>query len=44
MRRTAYRPPQLRASIAGLLAFLPALAVVLIAVLLGRALALAGLL
>ncbi|SDZ71278.1 hypothetical protein SAMN05518854_11760 [Variovorax sp. YR266] len=44
MRRTAYRPLQLRVSIAGLLAMLPALAVVLIAVLLGRALALAGLL
>lgn len=44
MRWTSYRPVQLRASIAGLLAFLPALAVVLIAVLLGRSLALAGLL
>lgn len=44
MRRTSYRPVQLSASIAGLLALLPAFVVVLIAVLLGRALALAGLL
>lgn len=44
MRRPSHRPMQPRVSIAGLLPLLPALAVVLIAVLLGRALALAGLL
>ncbi|WP_275892584.1 hypothetical protein [Variovorax sp. PDNC026] len=44
MRRTPSRPPQARALAAAVLPLLPALVVVLISVLLGRALALVGLL